>query len=129
DVVGYVTDDTAAPGTEGLFVPLTPTRLVDTRPEQSAPGPKGPIAPDGSITVAAAGVAGVAPEAGAVVLSVAGVDAPPGYVTLWDAGPRPVASTLNLSESPTDTRANGAIVRLGDDGHVRAYVKSGGHLV
>jgi len=123
DVVGYITSDTAAVDTAGLFVPLTPTRVFDTRSASSIPA-------GGTITRQVAGIAGVPAAATAVVLSVAGVDSKLGYLTMWDTGvPRPLASTVNFTHQPLDTRANGAMLRLGSGGRLDVYSKYGGHVL
>ncbi|MEO6651947.1 MAG: hypothetical protein ABIP17_04750 [Ilumatobacteraceae bacterium] len=38
DVAGYFTDDTAPLSTAGLFIPITPARLLDTREANGVPG-------------------------------------------------------------------------------------------
>ena len=45
DVVGYFTDGTAPESSAGLFVPITPTRQLDTR----LPAPRNPV-PEGTVT-------------------------------------------------------------------------------
>lgn len=129
DVVGYVTSDQADADSLGLFVPLTPARVFDTRPGETAPGEKGYIAPEHAVTTTIAGLAGVPGDASAVVLSVAGVDSGAGYLTVWNTGvARPVASTINF-ENPPDTRANGVWQRLGEAGSVSFFSKGGGHVI
>ena len=53
DVVGYFTDATAPSTTSGLFVPITPTRNVDTR----LPAPQPEVATGGIVNVNVAAVA------------------------------------------------------------------------
>ena len=129
DVTGYVTDSTAAASTTGLFVPLDPGRVFDTRPDQPAAGPKGFVAAGASIDVATTNVAGVPATAVAVALNVTGIDAAgTGFVTGWPSGiPLPLASTLNLVAG--DTRANAAILPVGAGGGTSYFTQSGAHLL
>lgn len=129
DVVGYITDASAPLATTGLFVALTPTRVLDTRPGTPAPGPKAYVAAGQTITAQIGGNAGVPLQASAVVLSVTGAQSAPGYLTVWGSGvARPVASSLNFTHLPADTRANGAMARLGD-GQISVFSRFGGHVI
>jgi hypothetical protein len=108
----------AEPGTAALstggaagFVPLAPSRVLDTRSGTGAPGPVGPGA---TITVAVAGRAGVpATGAAAVVLNVTAVlPSAPTFVTVYPAGGAlPEASNLNLG--PSQVRPNLVVAKLG----------------
>ena len=124
DVVGYITDTTAPAATTGLFVPRDPARAFDTREGTTGRMPAG-----ATITRQIAGVAGVPLQARAVVLTMTGTESPLGYLTAWPGGPRPLASTLNLAHQPLDTRANGAMLRLGPAGELAIYSKPGGHVL
>jgi hypothetical protein len=129
DVTAYVTDGSGMPSVHGLFVPLSPTRVFDTRSAEPASGPKGVVAAGGTVRTLVGGVAGVPADASAVVLNVAatGADAP-GFVTTWPSGnDRPLASTLNLTAG--DTRANATIVRLGVSGTLDHFSRSSVHLL
>lgn len=129
DVLGYVTDDEAALASKGLFVPVEPSRLFDTREGEPAAGPKGLIPANGSITTEIAGVGPVPQSAGAAVLNMAYISTAPGFITLWPTGAdRPSTSNVNASVGG-DVRANGAILRLGDGGDLDAYALSQAHLV
>lgn len=129
DAVGYVTSAAAPVAATGLFVPLSPSRVFDTRPAEPAAGPKGQIAARTTITPEVAGVAGVPADAGAVALNVTMIGTGPGYATLWPSGAtRPKASTVN-TDAPGDIRPNAAIVRLGVGGDLDAYVLSPAHLM
>jgi hypothetical protein len=110
-------------GTTGMFVPVTPCRVVDTRLGAGTFG--GPAFAAGTTRSfpIPAGACGIPANARAYVLNVTAV--PVGgtlqYLTLWPAGqPQPNVSTLNS----TDGRvvANAAIVSTGTDGAVSIYV-------
>ncbi len=123
DVVGYVTGSAASLARTGLFVPVTPSRLFDTRGAA-------PVGAGGSITRPVAGVAAVPPTALGVVVNVTATEAgAPGFVTVWDTGaPQPLASTLNVGAAG-ETRPNSALVRLGDGGQMTLFTQSGAHLL
>ena len=113
----HILTPSAAPST---FVPVAPTRLLDTR--SSA----GPVGSGGSVSVQVAGVAGV-PSSGvtAVALNVTAV-APTAsaFVTVYPSGQsRPQASNLNTTVGIT--RPNLVVVRLGGDGRVVLYNSAG----
>lgn len=127
DLVGVFTDDTAEASGSGIFVPLTPSRVFDTR---EAPAPFGALAADETIDVVFGGVAGVPADAGAVFATVTGTEtAGPGFVKVWATGDDvPATSTVNFTGAGV-TRPNAAIFDLGDGGAVSFYSKSGNHLL
>lgn len=129
DVTGYFTDATAVPDTSGLFVPLAPNRVFDTR-SNGAPGPKGFLAGNSQVDVTVAGVGQIPGDAGAVVLNITATEAANlGFVTGYPAGQaRPVASLLNLA-GPGDTRPNAAILPVGANQKVTLYTLNGTHLL
>ena len=109
----------AAPAGASAFVPLGPTRIVDTRAGLGGTT----IADDGSIDVQIAGVGGVPPTGVvAVAMNLTATDATqPGFVTAWPTGSvRPVVSNLNV-EHVGETIANVAVVPLGAAGKVSFY--------
>jgi len=126
DVTGYITGAGSTPGTDGLFVPLTPGRAYDSRLGDGMFG-------DGATrTLQLTGVGGPAAgvtRASALSMNVAADAAPsPGFVTLSPAGsPRPVVSNLNFPRaSPI---SNAAMVRLSAGGALDAYVNRATHLI
>lgn len=127
DVTGYFTDTSVASGTSGLFVPLSPSRLGDTRLPQP---PSGKVGAGTFADVTVAGIAGT-PSNGiiAAALNVTATQSDGGgYVTGWPAGQtRPLASTLNVN-GPGETRANAATLPLGG-GDVSLFSSSGAHLI
>lgn len=100
--LGGTTPAQAATTPGSTYVPLSPTRLLDTRT-----APAGPVGPGASIDLTVAGVAGV-PVTGvtAVVLNVTATDAtaPDSFLTVYPAGTdRPVATNLNFKAGTTST--------------------------
>ena len=108
DLIGWFTGPSAAPSPDGLFVPISPTRRLDTRDDPRNVGPAGAIE---------VGFAGLVPTAAAVATNVTldrTDDA--GFVTAYPAGtPLPEVSTVNATR-PGDTIANAAITRLSTRG-------------
>jgi hypothetical protein len=105
DVAGYYSTPAQSPGPDGLFNPVVPARLLDTRSTS-------PLGPGGVQTVQVSGRGGV-PGFGvaAVVLNVTVTGGTqPGYVTAWPSGAtRPVVSNLNFVAG--QTVANRAVVK------------------
>lgn len=129
DVSGYVTDSDAPVTTTGLFVPLDPARVFDTRPGEVGPGPKGLVPAGGTIRARVAGVGGVPESADGVVLNVTLIGTGPGYASLWPTGAdRPATSNVNVVTGG-DVRPNSAIVQVGTGGRIDAYVLTPGHLL
>ena len=115
------------------FVPLSPARILDTRPGLPAPAgsPKGLVSPDGSVDVQVTGEGGV-PDTGvyAVVLNVTMARASArGFVTAYPTGTsRPEASNINVTAAGQNA-PNSVIVPVGAGGKVTLYTSGGGHLV
>ncbi|HRE00134.1 MAG TPA: hypothetical protein PLV68_02475, partial [Ilumatobacteraceae bacterium] len=111
DVVGYFSDQ------GGLFVPVSPTRQLDTR-ESS------PVAAGESRALRVT-TSPIPAHASAVVTNVTSVDASvQSYVTVWPQGAdRPVASTLN--PRPSVPVPNQAYLRVGSNGELRLFNFSG----
>lgn len=128
DVVGYVSADANALATpRGLFVPVAPDRVLDTRLGLGAP--TGSVAPGTSLALTLAGRGGL-PAAG--VLAAAGTltmteTASAGYVTLFPGGDRPTASTVN-ADAAGRTVANAFVVAL-ENGAATAFTEGRTQLV
>lgn len=123
DVVGYYT---SSPVPGGLFTPLTPGRVLDTRDGTGRGGAVGAVGAGQTIDVAVTNVQGV-PNSGvsAVALNVT-VEGPtaPGYVTTWPTGePRPNASTHNFVAGVNV--ANMVIAKVGAGGKVSLFNSAG----
>ena len=127
DVTGWVTDGSEPLSTDGLLVPVQPGRVFDTREPES---PSGFVAPGGEVVAAHTDVAGIPLLTRGVVLNVTGTEAGgEGYITAWPDGlAMPLASTLNLTEVG-ETRANAAILPVGNAGGVRYFTQTGAHLL
>ncbi|MBL8230256.1 MAG: hypothetical protein JNL98_17330 [Bryobacterales bacterium] len=107
------------------FVPVTPCRVVDTRPGQGKTGSFGPPMPLGGSTrtvpVPAAGC-GIPATAVAYSLNITVVPVGPlSYLAVWPAGsPQPNVSTLNSFEGRVV--ANAALVPAGTGGAINFFV-------
>lgn len=118
DVIGYFTDSTVAPGSSGLFVPISPERLLDTR-SGSRPGAHSTRTVD---------VGRVAPWATAVAGTVTATEAEPGWVQVAGSPVDPgKASSLNI-DLADQTIANAVISPVGAN-HVDLYTDSPSHLL
>ena len=110
-------------GPPGSFVPLTPTRIYDSRSSSSS------IGPGGTLTVPVTGVKFVpAGEVSAVAVNVT-VTGPTahGYLTAYPAGTaRPTSSILNFTVG--QTVAGLAVVPVGVNGKVNLFNGSGGRV-
>src|SRR4051794_31598627 len=109
----------AAPAGASAFVPVSPTRVLDTPTGLGATT----LPDDGTIDVQGAGHGGV-PATGAVpvALNLTATGATlPGVVTACPSdGGRPIVSNLNV-EHAGQTIPNFAVVRLGSSGRVSFY--------
>lgn len=124
DLVGWFTGPSAASSDVGLFVPVTPGRLLDSRDSGIQPGRIR------TVDVAIADRFGVpATGVGAVVLNATVTEAAgPGYFTIWPARTyRPMASSLNATYAG-QTIANHVIAPVSTAGF-GFYTQSGAHLV
>jgi hypothetical protein len=125
DVAGWFTDPTAASDTAGLFVPITPVRMLDTRQEASPP-----TAPVSALTRLIGSTTVVPPNAARAVAANITVteSAGPGFVTAWPAHTaRPLVSNLNTVRAG-QTVPNAAIIPLNVDA-LALYTQSGAHLI
>jgi sugar lactone lactonase YvrE len=126
DVMGYVTSSSAPTDSAGLFVPVAPTRLLDTRSTPPALGP------GGVITIIPAGRGPLPPEgiSGYYVNVTATNAAAPGYVQVLPAGQTTFGGSSNVNvEQAGDTIANAALIGAGSGGGVSFYVFAGADLV
>jgi hypothetical protein len=125
DVAGWFTGATAPEGSVGLFVPISPTRMLDTRQEPTAP-----TAPVSSVTRQIGSTTVVPPEAAAAVSANVTVteSGGPGFITAWPADTqRPLVSNLNTTRAG-QTVPNAVVVPLGHD-DLALYTQSGAHVI
>jgi hypothetical protein len=124
DLEGYNAPD-ASPA--GLFDPVTPFRIADTRPGSGQPYAGQTLGPGSTLDVQATGLGGV-PAAGvsAVVLNVTVTDTTASsFLTVYPQGAtRPIASNLNFSAG--QTVPNRVIVPVGPTGEISVFNQSGG---
>jgi hypothetical protein len=124
DVVGFTSTPSGTPSGDGLFNPLVPARVLDTRNAIGAPTAK--VGPGSSIDLQVTGAGGV-PASGveAVVLNVTATDTTTAsYVTAWPKGAtQPVASNLNFVAG--QTVPNRVIVKVGTAGKVTLFNAAG----
>jgi hypothetical protein len=119
DVTGFVSAPDQSPGPDGLYNPLVPARLLDTR---TGMGGATRVGAGGTLSLQVTG-RGNLPATGvsAVVLNVTATNpTASSYVTVWpDGAPRPLASSLNFLAG--QTVPNRVIVAVGAGGKVDLY--------
>jgi hypothetical protein len=125
DVAGYYSTPDQTPGPDGLFNPLVPSRLLDTRTGNG--GPMAKLTQGQTLNLQVTGRGGV-PSSGvsAVVLNVTATNpSAAGYLTVFPAGPAtpPLASTLNFGAA--ETVPNRVIVGVGISGQVSIFNGAG----
>jgi GH25 family lysozyme M1 (1,4-beta-N-acetylmuramidase) len=116
DLAGYYTSS----GTGSSFVPVSPSRLLDTR--NGTGGVSSPVGPGGTISLQLASADGL-PASGltAVVLNVTATNpTASSYVTVYpDGTAQPTASNLNFTAG--ETIPNLVAVQVGADGEIDFY--------
>ena len=126
DVMGYFTDDGAPVSASGLYTPVRPTRLRDTRQEG------GPVPPNGRLVVSPLTnpvLAGT--NAAALMLNVTATQATgPGYLQVYPTGQNVegVSSNLNV-DVPGQTVPNAVDATLGAAKQFTIYTYGGAHLI
>jgi hypothetical protein len=120
DVAGYFTGATSPVGTDGLFLPTDPTRLLDSRNSTVMPTWGGstlefPVPANVAVSAAAINITGTESMTG-------------GFVTAFPSGvQRPTVSNLNV-DTWDQTIANHAIVRVSTRG-ISLFTQNGLHLI
>ena len=106
------------------YAPVSPTRVLDTRPDGPQVGYAGAKPTTGQTIEVPAPVG-----AAAVVMNVTGLDADQeGFVTVYPCGAAvPTASNLNLA--PGRTTPNLTITKVGANGKVCIYTQRSAHLI
>jgi hypothetical protein len=117
DVVGYF----SASG--GAFVPLDPTRVIDTRNGTGTTA--APLGLGDGRTMILANNAPVPANAKAVIVNVTATNTTnPSFITVWPSGAaQPLASTLN--PRPGENIPNHAYLRLGANGSLDVFNNNG----
>ncbi len=112
-----------AMGSPSAFQAVTPCRLLDTRADRGA------LEPASTIEIQVTGRCGIEAQASAAAVTLTVTDtAADGFLTAWPHGDeRPIASNLNFTSG--QIRANGAILRLGNDGVLSVFTSAATHLV
>ena len=113
----------------GMFTPLAPNRLLDTRTATGAA--LGPVPALGTITVQTTGTGGVPAGVSAVALNVTAVSpTAAGYITAWPSD-RSRPGTSNLNFSAGQNIPNLVIAPVSADGKISLFNGSGGtvHLL
>ncbi|HMC40067.1 MAG TPA: CAP domain-containing protein [Acidimicrobiales bacterium] len=126
DVFGYVPTTTGSPSASGLYHPIVPARILDTRDGNG--GYRGPLASRQTITFTVAGRGGVPLSgASAVVLNLfdtSAAGAPSSYFALYPAGGA-LPATANLNFVAGQTAGNRVTVKLGAGGQLSLYNAAG----
>lgn len=125
DLEGYFAPETAGDAT-GSYVPLTPSRIADTRPASGYPDAGSALSGGDTLGVQVTGAGGV-PTTGvaAALVNVTVTDTnAASYLTVWPTGEsRPLASNLNWPAG--GTVANRVLVPVGPDGTISLYNEAG----
>lgn len=130
DLAGWFTGPSGASSGDGLFVPLTPGRLLDSRDPSNSPLGGAKPGANATVDVATGGRKGIF-ESGvsAVVVNATATDtSAAGFFTLFGAGlGQPWASNLNAN-FPGQTIPNHAIVPVSTSG-LSFFTSSGANLI
>lgn len=125
DVEGWFGETAYASG-PGLFTPINPERVADTRSGSGQPYSGHELGPGTYLNVQVAGV-GAIPTSGvaAVVLNLTATDpTASSYLTAYPAGGAlPLASNVNFA--PGQTICNQVVVPVGSDGQIAVYNHQG----
>jgi hypothetical protein len=130
DIAGTFTGTSSPNSTVGLFTPVTPNRLVDTRDPSNTPS-IGPLPRTTIINVNTAGRFGVPAGAAAVALNATITDSlGAGFVQLYPTGGATPGSTSNLNTARAgQTIPNAAYTSLDSSGRFSMYVQAGGNVL
>jgi hypothetical protein len=122
DAMGWFTDSSAPNISRGLFIPVSPYRVLDSR---------GRARPAANSTVVLRATSPGTAAFGRIALAMNITATDPfgdGFVTVWPSGSRPTTSSLNVSQG-AQTIANHVTIPSGNDGAVRLSASSAMHLV
>ncbi len=124
DINGYFTSEKSSPSTDGLFVPVDPQRILDTR----LPGEIGKLWP--GWVVEGRVPHGSGKNGSAILCNVTGVDSrAPGYLTVSAARrPKPPTSNVNWTVAGA-TVPNHVITPITDQYGYQVFSSHGAHVV
>jgi hypothetical protein len=125
DIAGWFTGASAASGTDGLFVPVSPVRVADSRSGSGLRLLGAGLSAEVSVPITAP--AGLTASAVALNLTVTGVY-DDGYLTASPARV-PVPNASNLNYTRDNDVAGLSIVRLGSNGAINVQSYSATHLI
>ncbi len=130
DVCGDYTN-TQATAPISQFVPVSPARILDTRPESLVNYSGAKPAANTQFNLVVTGKEGIPANASAVVLNVTATAANgPGYVQLFPTNQGMAGSSSNLNlEAAGQTIPNAVIVPIGDGGAVTFFTQVGTHVL
>ncbi len=125
DISGFFTDETAPDTDDGLFVPISPERLLDTRNGGAQ------IPADGTTGFQVTGRAGIPDTANAVALNLTAVRSlGPGFVTAWPSDEaQPFTSNLNVAAADVTIANLGVLPLRQPSGEISLYTLGGTHLL
>lgn len=112
--------------------PLSPRRVLDTRPDSAVNHGGGKPQSMGTVVVPLAGRFGIPADATAVVVNITATETEgPGFVQAYPTGvPGRQGESSNVNiERAGQTIPNAAVVKLGDGGAITLYTTSATHLV
>ncbi|MFW5469527.1 GmrSD restriction endonuclease domain-containing protein [Knoellia sp. CPCC 206435] len=125
DIAGYYTGASDETSSRGLFVPIVPTRIRDTRSGvKPSSGSTVSLAPAGKGGIPSTGAAAIAMNLTATQAS--GV----GYLQVYPTGEgTPGSSSSVNTERAGQTIANAAMAKLGTDGTASVYISRSTHVL
>ena len=127
-----IVDATGTATTESPYTPLTPARLADTRASggtvDGAHAAVGSIAGETVLEVQIGDRGNIAGDARAAALNVSVADAAGnGFLTIYDCGARPLASSINYG--PGRVVNNEIITKLSPTGSICIYARTTTHVI
>jgi hypothetical protein len=122
---GVLTTQAATDETGSVFVPISPCRLADTRPDTARVGNVGTFGAQATATFQAAGDNGKCTDipvaANAVSLNITALGATmQTFLTIWPSGERPLAASLNPAPGQPPV-PNAVVTALSDVGSFQVY--------
>jgi hypothetical protein len=126
DLNGYYVPQTSTSG--DAYVPLSPSRIFDTRSGSGYAGAGSTLGPASTVSVPVTSVGGVPVSASAVVVNIAVVNTTaPSYIEAYPSGSPPPSSTPTVNQNwlPGEVLSTKAIVGVGSNGDIALYNANG----